>query len=407
VSIRPVVAPVILALAVGLGAGPPAAAGASTECVPAGRWLETARRRPVEGDKLLATMARRPVVLLGELHTAADHHRWQLHVLAALHALNPNLVMAFEAFPRRVQPILDRWVRGEMNERHFLERVDWNEIWRYDPAHYLPLFHFARLHRLPMVAMNVDISLIQRVRRDGWAAVPAAERHGIGDPAPPSEAYIESLAEVFGRHGPEREPHEGRSQDEIKPVDRNDPNFRRFVETQTVWDRAMAEAIAKARKGGGDPLVVAFAGRGHLEYGHGIPRQLAALGIGEAAVLLPWEADSDCARLEAGDGRPVADALFGLPPAAEEEVPKRLTLGVFIEATDGGVVVRRVMPDSVAEKEGLAAGDVIAMAAGRPLAKPRDLVEIMGRQGPGTWLPMTVRRGEQTLEIVAKFPPAP
>jgi S1-C subfamily serine protease len=33
-----------------------------------------------------------------------------------------------------------------------------------------------------------------------------------------------------------------------------------------------------------------------------------------------------------------------------------------------------------------------------------DLVEAVQRQAPGTWLPLKVRRGAETIELVAKFP---
>jgi hypothetical protein len=52
----------------------------------------------------------RDVLLLGEQHDDADHHQWQLQVLAGLHALRPEMIIGFEMFPRRVQPVLDRWV---------------------------------------------------------------------------------------------------------------------------------------------------------------------------------------------------------------------------------------------------------------------------------------------------------
>ena len=34
----------------------------------------------------------------------------------------------------------------------------------------------------------------------------------------------------------------------------------------------------------------------------------------------------------------------------------------------------------------------------------QDLIDIVQRQAPGTWLPLTVRRGEDSHEIVARFP---
>src|SRR4051812_25118982 len=88
------------------------AAGAQV-CPPAA-WVGLGGERPtpVAPGQVITDMAQREVVLLGEEHTNADHHRWQLHTLAALHAQRPRMVIGFEAFPRRAQPVLDQWVAG-------------------------------------------------------------------------------------------------------------------------------------------------------------------------------------------------------------------------------------------------------------------------------------------------------
>ena len=57
----------------------------------------------------------------------------------------------------------------------------------------------------------------------------------------------------------------------------------------------MAEALAAAHRRDPEALIVGIIGRGHLEYGHGIPHQLADLGIDDVGVLLPVDADDDCA----------------------------------------------------------------------------------------------------------------
>ena len=59
-------------------------------------------------------MATRQVVLLGETHTIAEIHRWQLHVATILRFIRRNVAVGFEMFPRRVQPVLDEWVAGEL-----------------------------------------------------------------------------------------------------------------------------------------------------------------------------------------------------------------------------------------------------------------------------------------------------
>ena len=85
-------------------------------CLNPAAWtsLEQAPLRATAAAHLMADMAKRDVVLLGEYHDEDDHHRWQVHTLAVLHALRPDMVIGFEMFPRRVQGALDRWVAGEL-----------------------------------------------------------------------------------------------------------------------------------------------------------------------------------------------------------------------------------------------------------------------------------------------------
>jgi S1-C subfamily serine protease len=63
-----------------------------------------------------------------------------------------------------------------------------------------------------------------------------------------------------------------------------------------------------------------------------------------------------------------------------------------------------VFEGSVAAQSGLVEGDVILVAAGFKTATSSSLIEIIQRQAPGTWLPLTVQRGDESLELLAKFP---
>ncbi|HYN38683.1 MAG TPA: ChaN family lipoprotein, partial [Rhodospirillales bacterium] len=141
---------------------------------------------------ILERAAAAPIVLLAEVHDDPAHHAWQLRMLSALRGRGRPLVLGVEMLPRRAQPDLDRWVAGELSERAFLQAVRWQETWGHDPALYLPVFRFARDHRIPMLAMNVDRSLVAKVARSGWEAVPAGQREGLGEPAMPAEPYRRS-----------------------------------------------------------------------------------------------------------------------------------------------------------------------------------------------------------------------
>lgn len=359
-------------------------------CAPAGEWSIPGGGRIAAPD-ILARAARAQVVLLGESHDNADHHRWELQTVAALAAYHPKLVLGFEMFPRRVQDALDRWAAGSFAEKEFLQAADWPKVWGYDAAFYLPLFHFARLNRIPMVALNVERELVRMVSANGLAAVPPEKREGVSTPAAAAEAYLERLFASYAEH-PERK--------DSAPA-RTDPRFRNFVEAQLVWDRAMAQALADTAARNPDALVVGVMGSRHIAHGDGVPHQLRNLGIGRIASLLPWDSDADCSEYSAG----LATAVFGLPAAqALPLAPAPQLLGVQIETVADGIRVLAVNPGSIAEAVGLKVEDVLTEAAGTAVKTAAELRAVVLRTAPGTWLPLKARRAGALLELTAKFP---
>lgn len=357
-------------------------------CAPIGQWTVPGGAR-IESNEVLMRAARGSVVLLGESHDNADHHRWQLQTVGALAALHPKVVLGFEMFPRRVQGALDRWVAGELSEEEFLRASDWSRVWGMETEHYLPLFHFARINRIPMLALNVERNFVQTVRAHGIEAVPPEKREGVTAAAPASEAYVDWLYRIFSEHF-----------EKGRIVGRGDPEFRRFVAAELIWDSAMGQAIAQSVARDPETLVVGIMGSGHIRFGHGVPHQLESLGVTRIASLLPWSAGTDCGDFTQG----MATAVFGLP--AEQPARSRPLLGVTLETATEGVRVVTVAPGSIAEAAGLRAGDVIVEAAGKALKAFGEVRSVVQRVLSGTWLPLKVRRGDEIVELVAKFPPA-
>ncbi|NMG65475.1 hypothetical protein GPA19_10995 [Azoarcus indigens] len=273
------------------------AAAEEAACVPPGTWLVPGKGA-VAADAALAAAAAGQVVLLGERHDSHAHHRWQLETLKALRARRPDLTLALEMFPRRAQPALQAWVAGELDEAAFLERSNWNTVWRMDAGLYLPILRYARDTRLPLQALNVDRELIRRVTREGFARVEEDAREGLSAPAPASGAYRDWLAAIHASHA---SAHGGKPDAEAAA---------RFVEAQLVWDRAFAQGIRGVLDARPGTLVVALIGNGHLRGGDGVARQLADLGVGQVRTFLPWDAGEDCKALQPG----YADAVVGLPP---------------------------------------------------------------------------------------------
>jgi uncharacterized iron-regulated protein len=246
--------------------------------LPSGWWQASdPGREPVAGHAVLTRAAAAGIVLLGEQHDDADHHRWQAQVLAGLLALRPDLVIGFEMFPRRVQPALDRWVAGELTVAALLAQTGWEENWNLPIDLYLPLFEFARINRLPMIALNVDATLTRAsASRVGTISPSTSARASAAQRRPARPIAITcspSTARMRTARGA-----------------RNSRAFQYFVEAQQNWDRAMAEALAGRRVAGPQgtpPLVVGIIGSGHLRHGFGVPHQLRDLGVDRVVTLLP------------------------------------------------------------------------------------------------------------------------
>lgn len=372
----------------------PLAHAAPANCLTPAAWTlpDKTATRTVSSADIIAEMAKRDVVLLGEYHDEDDHHRWQVQMLSALHVLRPNMVIGFEMFPRRVQPVLDRWIKGELTLKQFLEQAEWDKVWNTPPDLYVPLFQFARINRIPMVALNVDNKLNKAIREKGWDQVPEAEREGVGRAAPPPEAYRDYLFDVFGMHA-------GVHGAKGNKPSKTDASFVRFVESQTTWDRAMAEALAQRIKSDSKPLAVGIVGSGHLRFGHGIPYQLRDLGIANVGTLVAMPADTECKEVPTG----IANAVFALPLQPEEK-PEPPRLGVRLEDAEGGVRLSEVTAGSLAERTGLKVGDRLMEMAGVAVGKAPQVAASVRRQPPGTWLPVRIKRGEELLDIVIKFP---
>ncbi len=385
---------------------PMPSASESKACVATGHWVNPKTGIYVSTSAIIKNAARHDVVLLGETHVNNDHHIWQLQTIAQIYSANPNMILGFEAFPREAQSVLDKWVAGDLSKKEFIKQSGWNDFWRFNPELYMPLFNFARINRVPMVGLNVNRSLINKVSANGWDGVKKSDRSGISNPATASAGYVKILEDVFKQHEDEKE----KNNQPKKELAKKELAFDRFVDVQLTWDRAFAQAInntirsntAAATTARRNPIMVNIIGRGHIDYGYGVPHQLKSLGINNVISLTPWDDFLHCDQMT-NSNIAVADAVFGTAAKIEHDNNAKPKLGVFIEQGEGGVAVKKVAPKSVAENAGIKSGDLLIEAAGGKLKSPTDLINTINTTQPGTWLPLKIIRGEKVIDVVAKF----
>jgi len=220
---------------------------------PEGTIISTRQGGPVSMGELLKDLESCRITYVGEKHTRVADHKIQLQIIQALYQNNPNLVVGMEMFDHSYQDVLDLWSAGNLDETAFLRMVHWYANWRYDFALYRDILNFIKDHHIRLVGLNIPNHIPPKIREGGISSLRDDEKkHLPAEIDTTQAAHRQYVQEVFNRH------HQltGRI------------DFEDFYAAQTVWEEAMAEAIAKNLK---DTNMVVLAGNGHIQFKYGIP----------------------------------------------------------------------------------------------------------------------------------------
>ena len=325
-------------------------------------------------DRLVAQLAAKRVVFVGEFHDRYDHHLNQLEIIRRLHQLDPNLAIGVEYFQQPFQAQVDDYIAGRTTEKEFLRAAEYYPGWGFDYRLYAPIFRFAREQRIPVRALNVPRSLASAVGKTGLAGLSSEQRAYLPKDIPPAdEAYRSRLRAIFEAHGSAK------------------PNaFDHFVEAQLTWDEGMATSAAAYLNANPGRRMVILAGSGHIAFGSGIPTRLERQTQATYAIVLNSGEEIE---------PHMADYLLLSP---KQELPAAGVLGVSLEEKDGEARIRSLAAGGAAEKAGLKRGDVLAEIDGQPVKTISDLRLALWDKKPGDRVPVSVRRGRRAGAAAAR-----
>ncbi|MBF0369718.1 MAG: ChaN family lipoprotein [Magnetococcales bacterium] len=340
-------------------------------------------RTTIDESTLIQEAQDKQVVLVGESHTNPHHHAIQLSIIKKSYESNPNLAVGMEMFPKDLQPELDRWVAGELEEEAFLDAVSWYFTWGYDADLYLPILRFVKEKGIPLFAMNVRREVVRAVRMQGMAQLAREIRNQLPEIAPASGAYRGYLSEIFESH----------------PMMAGKMRFDYFVEAQQVWDGVMADAIVNWLADHPEAQVVGLAGSGHLLQGFGIPYQLEHRGVDQVVTVIPWSVGGDWAPGDAGT------YVWGTQESPDTLPPVRL--GIHLVEEDGSVKIEKISEKSIAATSDLQAGDRIQRLNDIPIQTSHALVRLLRGVAWGDRLILDILRKDQPIQIHIELPSSP
>lgn len=293
---------------------------------------------------VIKAVSDKKIVYVGESHDRFSHHNVQLQVIRSLYEKNKKIAIGMEMFQRPFQNVLDDYIAGNINEMEFLKNSEYFKRWGFDYNLYKPILDFARQEKLPVIALNIEREIIDRVSNGGLDSLSKGEKEKIPSQMDFSDNdYKERLRKVFKIH------------------DRADEkNFDFFYQSQLLWDETMAESIDNFLKKKEDYQMIVLAGSGHIAYGSGIPnRTFRRNGYDYAIILIDLDIDKN-----------IADYVVFPKPLDGVTAPK---LMILLREYHGKITVEGFPENSISEKAGLKEGDVILSLDDVPIRNINDL----------------------------------
>jgi len=219
-----------------------------------GAIIDLQNTSAVSFEELIEKLQTSRVVYVGEHHTSPEDHKIQLEIIRALFQKFPDLAIGMEMFDHSYQDVLDQWSAGILEQKDFIQKAHWYANWRYDFSLYQNILDFIKDNRLRLVGLNIPDHIPPKIREGGIENLRDNEKKHLPRQIDLSnKAHRDYVDNVFQAH---RHHFTG-------PVE-----FENFYAAQTVWEEAMAEAIADNLKGN---LMVVLAGNGHIQFKYGIP----------------------------------------------------------------------------------------------------------------------------------------
>jgi uncharacterized iron-regulated protein len=304
------------------------------------------------------------IIYVGEQHNQFSHHINQLMVIKRLHEAGYKVAVGMEMFQIPYQKVLNDYIAGKIDEIAFLKQSNYFNNWRLDYNLYKPIIDYVKTTAIPLIALNIDKPIIDKVARKGIHNLTATEKQQLPTELDLSNnTYRQNLYQVFLAHQKSFGHHK----------------FEYFLQSQAIWDETMAQSAQKFLLDNPNTKLIILAGNGHLRYKYGIPNRLYRRNHYPFTVILQDEYID----------KTIGDYVLFTDKIKGKTAPK---IGVMIKEEDKQVIIVGVSNKTPAQKAGLKKKDVITQLAGQKIQSIADLKLVLFNANKGSTVTIQVIR---------------
>lgn len=345
--------------------------------------LDTKSNKELTLDDLISELGNYRIVMIGETHTNQLHHDVQLDIIKGLTESGKKVILALEMFNPNQDEALAKWSSGETDESTFMQQTDFLVTWSHNYRYYKAIFDYTREKHIPMYGVNVERKYASKIGRGGLSSLTPEEKAAIPEVDTSNiehRFFVKVAMEGMSAMMPKQ--------------------FNTMYQAQSLWDTAMGEGAIKAAKENPDAVIVVLAGSGHVEYNLGIGRiikdrsdlpfaSVITIDVPDKSeestmMMVRKDVKKDMMKPDSSKNkkmkhpsphsnphsmmgmdstpnkiviRSLGDYLWGKKEMKHDKYP---AFGFSINEFDGnGFPIKRVLPKTIAYKNGLRKGDII------------------------------------------------
>lgn len=387
--------------------------------------FDTNNKTEVSFEQLIQRLQQFRIVMLGENHTSEPHHNMQLAILKGLTESGSSVCLALEMFNPSQNQVLEKYISGIITEEEFLDQSDYFNTWGHNYRYYKPIFDYAREKKIKLFGVNIEHDYASKIGKSGIKSLSSEEQKEIPeiDTTDVEHRFYFKVAM--------------QGMDAVSPA-----QFPRMYAAQCLWDAAMGDGVIKVAQQNPESVVIILVGSGHVAYNLGIGKiiqkrsdfpfsSVIAIDVPDTMQESVMMKVKKSLKEEKKDSKPdstkekkmrsmammhgaamdttpykivirsLADFLWGVAEEKQEQYP---SFGISIEEKDKlGFKIKRVIPETIAEKKGILTGDIVLTVDGKTFSDMAQLKKYLSFKNWDDDIAFKILRDDKEIEIKFKI----